>query len=137
MELNKLRALAAKTLEVGRSRVRIMDAEKAAEAITREDVRTLYKEGGIVVLPAKGTSRGRARKLAAKKKSGRKIGPGSRKGTKKTRQGFKRQWMTHVRSQRRMLKKRRPANYRKLYRMVKGRYFKNLKHLDEYIKAQV
>lgn len=136
MELNKVRALAAKTLKVGQSRIRIVDGEKASEAITREDIRTLKKEGAIKVLPVKGTSRGRARVLAAKKKAGRKTGPGKRKGTRKTREKKKKKWMTQVRAQRKHLKAKRPENYRSLYKMVKGGYFKSLKHLETFIKKE-
>lgn len=134
MELNKLRVLAAKTLKVGKSRIRITDAEKASEAITREDVRALKREGVIKVLPVTGTSRGRARVLAAKKKSGRKTGPGKRKGTKKTREKKKNKWMAQVRAQRRALKKKKPDNYRKIYKMIKGGYFKSVKHLESFIR---
>lgn len=136
MELNKLRILASKTLKVGKSRIRIADAEKASEAITREDVRTLYKEGAIKVLPVTGTSRGRARLLAAKKKAGRKKGPGKRKGTKKTREKKKKKWMTQVRAQRKKLKQKKPVNYRSIYKMVKGGYFKSVKHLESFINKK-
>ncbi|MFC2174943.1 50S ribosomal protein L19e [archaeon] len=136
MELNKLRVLAAKTLKVGKSRIRIVDAEKATEAITREDVRTLHKEGAIKVLPVTGTSRGRARALTAKKKAGGKKGPGKRKGTKKTREKKKKKWMTQVRAQRKKLKQAKPLNYQSLYRMVTGGYFKSVKHLESFIKKE-
>lgn len=136
MELNKVRALAAKALGVGRSRIRFADAEKASEAITREDVRTLYKDRAIVVLPETGTSRGRARVLMAKKKLGRKVGRGKRRGTKGAREDKKAKWMRQVRSQRELLKAKRPLEYRKLYKMVKGGYFKSLKHLETAIRKK-
>jgi len=136
MELNKLRVLAAKTLKVGKSRIRITDTEKASEAITREDVRTLHKEGAIKILPATGTSRGRARVLAAKKKAGGRRGPGKRKGTKKTREKKKKKWMIQVRAQRKKLKQKKPLNYRKVYRMIKGGYFKSVKHLETFINKK-
>jgi len=136
MDLNKLRALAAKTLRVGQTRIRIVDGEKASEAITREDVRSLYKEGAIKVIPVKGTSRGRARILKIKKKAGRKTGPGKRKGTRKARENKKGKWMVQVRSQRKRLKEKKPSNYRTLYKMVKGGYFKSLKHLESFMKKE-
>ncbi len=136
MDLNKLKALAAKTLKVGQSRIKIIDAEKAGEAITREDVRSLYKEGAIKVAPLRGASRGRARVLEAKKKAGRKVGAGKRKGTKKAREGKKKKWMVQVRAQRRRLKAKKPSNYRKLYKMIKGGYFKSLKHLESFIRKE-
>lgn len=136
MELNKLRTLAAKVLKVGKTRIRITNADKASEAITREDIRTLHKDRAIKVLPVTGTSRGRARVLKAKKKAGRKNGPGKRKGTKKARSNPKKKWMERVRAQRKLLKQKRPANYRKLYKMVKGGYFKSIKQLEAFISKK-
>ena len=136
MDLNKLRVLAAKTLKVGQSRIRITDDEKASEAITREDVRSLYKEGVIKILPVKGTSRGNARILTAKKKAGRRTGAGKRKGTRKVRENKKEKWMVRVRAQRKRLKAKKPSNYRKLYKMIKGGYFKSLKHLESFMNKE-
>jgi large subunit ribosomal protein L19e len=135
VELNKVKLLGARTLGVGAKRVVIKDEARAAEAITREDVRTLVKEGAIEISPLVGTSRGRARVLAEKKKKGRRMGHGSRKGTKKARTNKKGIWMRKVRAQRRKLKELKPKNYRELYLKVKGGFFKNVKHLEAAIKG--
>ncbi len=135
MELGKVKQLAARTYGVGVSRVKIMDPEQAKDVITREDVRNLVKKGVIVITKKKGTSRGRARILEKKRKKGRRRGPGSRKGKRTARKPKKEQWMERVRALRKVLKEIRPENYRKLYRMVKGGYFKSKKHLLNYIRG--
>ncbi len=135
MELNKLKQLTARTLGVGVKRVKITNEERAAEAITREDVRTLVKEKVIIITPIVGTSHGRARKLMARKKKGRGKGPGKRKGTRKVREGKKKVWMRKVRAQRKKLKELRPQEYRNLYLRVKGGFFKSVKHLESFIRG--
>ncbi len=135
MELGKVKELAARTYDVGISRIRIVDPDKAKDAITREDIRRLVKTGAIVILQKKGTSRARARILEQKRKKGRRRGPGSRKGKKTARKPKKEAWMEKVRALRKVLKQIRPENYRKLYRMIKGGYFKSKKHLLSYIRG--
>ncbi len=135
MELAKVKELTARTFDVGVSRVRIVDQEKAKEALTRDDIRRLVKTGAIVIKPKRGTSRARARILEKKKKAGKRKGPGSRKGKKTARMPKKEKWMRQVRALRRLLREIRPENYRKLYRMIKGGYFKSKKHLLNYIRG--
>jgi large subunit ribosomal protein L19e len=136
MELGKLRMLAAKTFGVGKARIRFANPEKAADAITREDVRGLLAQGHIEIRPAQGTSRVRARMVHEAKKRGRRRGRGSRRGSAKARQGGKSAWMAKVRAQRALLQKHRPVNYRELYAKVKGGYFKSLKHLEAAMKKE-
>ena len=38
MELNQVKGLAAKVLGIGKTKIRIKNAEKASQAMTREDV---------------------------------------------------------------------------------------------------
>ena len=130
MKLDQLKELAARTLRVGKHKIKVPDQERAAEAITRDDVRELIKEKAIVVRKKVGVSRARA-----KKKKGRK-GPGKRRGSKKAREKGKRAWTSKVRAQRKKLKEKRPERYRKLYRMVKSGYFKSVKHLEAYIRSE-
>ncbi|MEM4298399.1 MAG: 50S ribosomal protein L19e, partial [Nitrososphaerota archaeon] len=69
--------MAAEILKVGVSRVR-MDPESSdriQDAITKDAIRTLIKEGVIWAVPAKGVSRGRWRQ-----KRGKRRGRGSIKG---------------------------------------------------------
>ncbi|MCP8315369.1 MAG: 50S ribosomal protein L19e, partial [archaeon] len=62
--------MAAKVLNVGLNRVRIdpENLERIADAITREDIRALIREGVIWAEPVKGISRGRIRRKRALKK---------------------------------------------------------------------
>ncbi len=135
MELKKVKELAARTFNVGIHRVKIKDSEKAKEAITREDIKRLVKTGAIEIKPKRGSSRGRARTLAKKKKLGRRRGPGSRKGKKTARKPAKKAWMEKVRALRKTLKELRPENYRELYKKVKGGFFRSKRHLLSYIRG--
>ncbi len=133
-----VKRLAADILGVGVSRVRISPEaqDRILEAVTREDVKALIDEGLIWAEHKKGVSRGRWREKHAKKKIGRRRGHGSKKGPRLDEEEA---WKNKVRSMRRFLNtlKRRgliePATWRMLYRMVKGNYFRDLRHLKTYI----
>lgn len=133
-----VRRMAAQVLGVGESRVRISPeaADRLEDVVTKADVRALVDEGLIWAEPAKGVSRGRWRELRRRRKAGRRRGHGSRKGPRSDPED---QWRHKVRAMRRFLNtlKRRgklePATWRMLYRMVKGNYFRDLRHLKTYI----
>jgi large subunit ribosomal protein L19e len=130
MTLKSVKRIAARVLNCGRSRIAIVDEEKAGEALTADDVRELVKNGGIKQKPVKGTGRAKAREKKAKKRKGRKKGPGRVKGSKGD---SKKRWMERVRAQRALLLKLKPllkkGEYAKLYRRVKGNNFKSKKAL--------
>lgn len=113
--------------------------EKIGEAITRADIRALINGGAIKILKDKGVSRGRGRKLHIQKVKGRRKGKGSRKGTKNARTPKKEVWMSKIRVQRELLSNLRgkgvltPSNYRKLYLMAKGGFFRSKAHLKLFI----
>jgi len=136
MGLQTVRRLAASILKAGESRVRILDAVKAKEALTRDDVRSLVRQGIVVVEQKKGVGRAKARFKQSRLHAGRRRGRGSRKGAKYSRVSRKERWVGKVRSQRRLLKRLkgelRKGGYRKLYSMVKGNFFKSKKHLLSY-----
>ena len=139
-DLKTQRRIAARILGVGEDRVWI-DPEKIAEvknALTADDIRELIKKGIIKKLPLIGQSRARARILHKKRKKGRRRGHGSRKGAIGGRIDEKRQWIYKVRKQRRFLRFYRdkiPKDlYRRLYRLIKGGFFRNLNHLKEHMK---
>jgi large subunit ribosomal protein L19e len=140
MELNQVKKLAAKVLGIGATRVRIKDREKAGQAMTRDDVRTLLKQGKIIVKPVFGVSRVRARKITAQKKKGGRRGRGTRRGGKKARTPKKKVWMKKVRALRKRLQVLKPelkkGAYRKLYNMIKGGYFRDKGHLMLYVKEK-
>lgn len=141
MNLRSQRRLASEVLSCGANRVWI-DPERADEvsmAITREEIRKLIHEDAIKALPENSPSRGRTRVLAAKKKKGRRIGPGSKKGSKYSVVSRKERWMARIRAQRKHLKDLREkrviavSTYRNLYMKAKGGEFRSIAELDRYI----
>jgi len=141
MNLRSQRRLAAEVLACGVNRVWI-DPEKADEvsmAITREEIRKLVHEDAIKALPENSQSRGRTRTLAEKKKKGRRIGPGTKKGKAHSIVPRKTMWMNRIRAQRRKLRELRErriiavGTYRSLYRKAKGGEFRSIAELERYI----
>ena len=142
MNLKNQRQIAAKLLKVGVNRIQFNEerVSDAAEAITREDIRSLIKNGVITAKPVKAISRYRAKKRAEQKKKGRQKGQGKRRGRKKTRQDDKESWIKKVRALRDELLKLKKeekitqTQYRKLYRQVKGNLYHSRRHLREAIE---
>jgi large subunit ribosomal protein L19e len=138
MELNQVKKLASKVLGIGVSRIRIKDREKAGQAMTRDDVRSLVKQGRITIKPKFGVSKVRARKIKIQKKKGLRKGAGARKGRKKARTPRKKLWMRRVRGLRKKLNilkpELKPGVYRHLYNMIRGGYFRDKGHLTLYIE---
>ena len=138
MDAKKLRRLAAHILGVGEKKILITDGlnERIGEAITKDDVRQLIKDGIVVKRRGNEHSRGRARILHAKRKKGRKRGKGRRYGTKKARSQTKKKWQMSVRAQRKKLREMRDKkmkmkiSYRQAYNRIKGGFFKEKKQLD-------
>lgn len=142
MRIDKIRGIAGEILNVGKNRVWISpeQSQKAVTAMTKQDVLALIEEGAIKKKKENFHSRGRARILSEKKKKGRKRGKGKRRGTKKARMEKKKNWMKNVRAQRQKLKElklSKPAvkefGYSKLYRMIKGNYFRGKKYLESFV----
>lgn len=141
--LTNQRRLAAEIMKVGRNRVwidptRISDVESA---ITREEIRKLVHEKVIATLPIQGVSRGRAKTIQAKKRRGRRKGPGSKSGTTRAVISKKDAWMTKIRSLRRRLRELKnsriitESNYRELYMIAGSGRFSSIADLERYIKA--
>ncbi len=143
MQLNKIRRMAAEILKVGESRIVFSEKERnrIAESMTKEDVRQLIKDGIVKKRKNAYQSRGRARKLKEKKKKGRKRGKGKRKGTTKTRVNKKKTWMKNIRAQRKKLRELKEktemekGEYGKIYRRIKGNYFKGKKYIESAVKG--
>jgi len=138
LELQK--RLAAKLLKCGETRVRF-DSERIdeiSEAITREDIKRLIKDGAIYKVHSKGVSRVRAREREEKRRS---RGYGSKKGGKYSVVSRKEKWMLKVRAQRRKLKELREkklidfSTYRRIYKMVKAGAFKSTSDMVAYLEA--
>ncbi|MEM2874939.1 MAG: 50S ribosomal protein L19e [Candidatus Hadarchaeales archaeon] len=144
MNLRAKKRLAARVLGVGVGRIYIDPARLADvdAAITREDIKRLIKDGAIAAKKARGTSRGRLRELRAKKRLGRRSGPGSRKGARHARMPRKDRWIQTVRPLRRRLRELKKegiisaAEYRRLYRMVGGGVFRSRSHLEAHLRER-
>jgi len=146
MRQEKVRAMAAEILNCSRNDVWFdpKQADKVKGVMTREDVRGLVKEKVIMKSRGNSQSRARARVQQAKRKKGRKSGLGKRKGTRKARSEKKPRWMISVRSQRKMLRRLRKENpkavsksgYRRLYKRIKGGYFKGKNYLKAVVEGK-
>ncbi|MDD5148302.1 MAG: 50S ribosomal protein L19e [Candidatus ainarchaeum sp.] len=146
MKSGKIKIIAARVLKCGSNRVWFNpeEAEKVKSAMTKEDVKALIQEGIIRKKKANAQSMGRARILSAKKKRGRKRSFGSRRGLKSARSEKRRRWIGRVRALRSELKKLKKENpkavekigYRKIYRLVKGNFFKGRRYLDAFVEGK-
>ncbi len=141
--LTNQRRLAAQIMKVGRNRVWI-DPERVDDvesAITREEIRKLVGEKVISAIPEQGVSRGRAKTIQAKKRKGRRKGPGSRSGTAKAMISKKDAWMTKIRSLRKRLRELKASrivtetNYRQLYMIAGSGRFASVADMERYVKA--
>ena len=141
VNLKKKRELVARMLNVGANRVRFEPdkLDDIADSITREDIRSLIKNGVIWTAKTKGTSRAGAKeKLQIKKKRG--TGPGSKKGRKTARAGKKDSYVKKIRTMRyhlKILKSRNDINrdtFWSLYKKVNGGQIRSLSHLRENIR---
>jgi large subunit ribosomal protein L19e len=144
MKLDKVRRMAVRILKTGSKNV-WMDPEKFEDlknCMTKEDVREQISKGSIKKKASFGQSTGRARKMKIKRKKGRKRGFGKRKGTLKARMQKKKSWVRAVRSQRKFLmalrekKKVSKKQYSKVYRLVKGGYFRGKRYIEQYLKEK-
>ena len=138
MGLGTIRRLAASITKAGQSRIKIIDAVKAKEALTRDDVRSLLKQGVIIVEQKKGVGRDKARFKQSRVHAGRRRGVGSKKGSAFAGKSRKARWVEKVRSQRKLLKSVKSrlveGAYRKFYSMVKGNLFKTKKQMLTYVR---
>ncbi|MCE4614760.1 MAG: 50S ribosomal protein L19e [Desulfurococcales archaeon] len=136
--------LAAGVLGVGESRVWINPdpdvSDDIADAITREDIRGLVRQGLVNVKPKKGNSHSGWLERREKRRKGHRRGYGKRKGTKGARLDSKEDWINRIRKMRRYLRYLRDKEvidrkaYRRLYRLAKGGMFSNLSSLKRYMR---
>lgn len=135
--------MAAEILGVGEERVWI-DPERVDEvenAITREDIKRLIKEGAIRKVKDQGVSRARARIIHEKKKKGRRRGLGSRSGASAARIEHTKEWVEKIRALRRRLRELKEKRiitvrtYRQLYLKAKAGVFESVADLHRYIEV--
>ena len=141
VNLKTKRRLVARILGVGANRIKF-DSEHlddVADAITRDNIRSLLTANIIEVRPIKGTSKGRAHhKKSQRRKRGTK--QGSKKGAKGTRIGKKQVYVRKIKALRRRLKVSKGRkeitnqDYWKLYRQVGGNQVRNVAHLRTLIE---
>ena len=142
MATTTVRRIASEILKVGESKVRFKtdSMKKIEDALTREDIRALVKEGSIYAIAKRGVSRARGMEKRGQTKKGRRGGMGSRKGTPSARLDAKEAWIAKVRAQRRFLatlvegKRIAPESVRKVYLMIKGNAFKSVKILETHLR---
>lgn len=79
MNLRSKKNLAAKTFDVGKKRISIINSrkEEIKEAITKQDIRDLFESGAIIIKDKKG------RKKRTKRKSKRGVGKVKKKVNKR------------------------------------------------------
>ena len=141
--LTNQRRLASQVMKVGQNRVwidpqRIDDVESA---ITREEIRKLVREKVIATLPQQGVSRGRAKTIQAKKRKGRRKGPGSKSGAARATISKKDAWMIKIRSLRRRLRELKASriitesNYRELYMIAGSGRFTSIADMERFMKS--
>lgn len=144
-DLKSQKRMASEIMDVGKNRV-IIDPEmqdKVEEAITRQDIRNLIEGGAISKKDVKGTSKARAKHSKKQKAKGLRKGHGSRKGSKNARKGSKEKWMEKIRAIRARLKEMKEDEeiskdeYRKLYDMSKGGFFRDVKHLENHVENKL
>ncbi|MBU0530175.1 MAG: 50S ribosomal protein L19e [Candidatus Aenigmatarchaeota archaeon] len=132
--------IAAQILKCGVTRIKIKSAKEVEEALTRNDIRDLIKKGVITKIQKKGTTKAYSKVIKAQKKKGRRKYDGSKKGAAGARTYFKGLWINKVRPLRRMLKELKDADqierkdYAILYSRIKGGFFRDKKHLMNYLK---
>ena len=142
MKLQK--RLAASVAKASPHRVKLKTDEltEIKEAITKADIKSLIKKGLIKIVQIRGKGNFHSRKIKAQKRKGRRSGYGSRKGKATARENPKRKWINKIRSQRVLLKTLKEKKYvddktyRNLYRKAKGGFFRNKKHIKNFIEEQ-
>lgn len=136
VNLRAKKRLVSRVVGVGLSRIKF-DTERSddiADAITRENIRSLITAGAITIKPAKGTSRGRS-KFKKAQKSKRGATTGSKKGRKGARVGKKIVYVKRTRALRYRLKVAKDRKditnpeFWELYRKVGGNTVKDTAHL--------
>jgi len=136
VNLKAKKRLVSRIVGVGANRIRFDNdhLDDIADAITRDDIRSLMTANTITVKSFKGTSRGRAKtKKIQKAKRGTK--QGSKKGRKGAREGKKTVYVNKVRALRYILKIAKDRKeidnnvFKAIYKKIGGNTVRNKAHL--------
>ena len=130
MNLLKKKNLAAKVFSVGKSRIIFAKSRlnEIKEAITKQDMRDLQKDGAIFIREIKGRR--------AKTESGGRVGPGK---VKKTVNKRKKEYMSATRKLRKHLHHAKmqgvisKEDYMDARKKIRNRFFKSKNHLKEHL----
>jgi len=133
MNFRKKKELASRTLKVGKGRIVFLKERKEEinQALSKQDIRDLYKEGAIIVKNVKG------RKTKTKRKTRKRVGK-----IKKRVKQRKREYITITRKLRgyvKSLKQRGEISnddFYKIRKKIRNREFKSLAQLKEQIKER-
>ena len=136
VNLKSKKRLVSRIVGVGIHRVRFDSdhLDDVADAITRDDIRSLMTANTITIKSFKGTSRGRA-KIKKIQKSKRGAGQGSKKGRKGAREGKKTVYVNKVRALRyilKIVKDRKEIDndvFKSIYKKIGGNTIRNKAHL--------
>lgn len=144
VNLKAKKRLASRVTGVGVHRIKFDSdhLDDVADAITRENIRSLITANTIQIRPFTGTSRGRAQdKKDQKNKRGTK--QGSKQGRKGARVGKKEVYVAKVRSLRRLLKIAKDRKdltnpeFWALYKKVGGNTVRNKAHLRQLMEETI
>jgi len=133
MNLSKKKALAVKTLNVGKDRIVFVKSrlEDIKEAITKQDIKDLQKDGAIIVKEIKGRKKNLKRKV--KRSTGN-----IRKKVNKRKQNYVimtrklRKYVKELRNQGK-LSREEALDIRK---KIRNKYYKSLGNLKEYTRRE-
>ncbi len=128
MNLRKKKALAARTFGVGLARIEFLEPrlEEIKEAITKQDIRDLHKDGAIIIKNIKG------RRIKGRKRKKRTVGNIKKKINKR-----KKEYVTITKKLRKHLaenKEKLTEKERKdIRKKIRNRFFRNKAHLKEHL----
>ena len=142
MQLKIQKRLAAQLLKASKNDIWLDSSrlDEIKEAITKADIKSLIKDKAIKAKKIRGISRDRIRKNKRQKAKGRRRGFGSIKGGKHARLSKKRNWINHIRVQRKFLQNLRDkdvidkTSYRILYMKSKGGFFRRKRNIKIYME---
>jgi len=128
MDLGKKKSLAARTFGVGESRITFVKPrlEEIKEAITKQDIRDLYKDGAIKIKNVKG------RKTIARKKKKRTTAD-IRKKVNKRKKNYvllTRKLRKHLAEMKGKITDKERKDIRK---KIRNKFFRSKSHMKEYI----